>query len=417
MAVKFVHAADLHLDSPMKGLERYDGAPVKLLQGATRRAFERVIDVCLEEEVDFLLLAGDLFDGDWKDMNTGLFAIKQLARLGDIPVCLVRGNHDATSQITRRLSWPSNVKEFDSSAPETLILPTVPVAIHGQSFARRDVKENLAVHFPQAIPDHLNIGLLHTSLTGSPDHYTYAPAKVDELLSKKYDYWALGHIHQRREVRTHPFIIFPGNTQGRSLREAGAKGCMLVTALSKEITDMTFVPTDVARWYQSKITLGEAHDFEGLYREAQQAFHECKEDAGNRLAAVRMVITGSTPLHRRLQRRLEREEVVAEIQSRANDLDDEIWVESVQFQTRPPVDVEKLRKGKDLIGDLLRLVTEIRSDPDDQEELFACLSSLSDRAATELAASEIDLQDPDQAKIWLAEAENLLASLLTEADS
>ena len=150
--MKFVHAADLHLDSPLRGLERYEGAPVERMRGATRRAFENLIDLCLAEDVAFLLLAGDIFDGDWKDYGTGLFFIAQLARLGQagIPTYLVRGNHDAASQITKYLPLPAHVHELGSRQAETKVLemPGGAVAIHGQSFATRAVTDDLAVDYP-----------------------------------------------------------------------------------------------------------------------------------------------------------------------------------------------------------------------------------------------------------------------------
>ncbi|HEX6862914.1 MAG TPA: DNA repair exonuclease, partial [Thermoanaerobaculia bacterium] len=189
---KFLHAADVHLDSPLKGLERYEGAPADEIRGATRRAFDNLVDLAIEEEAAFLLLAGDLYDGDWKDYNTGLFFVSRMRRLEEagIPVFLISGNHDAASQITRVLRPPGNVKVLATKRPETILLDGLEVAIHGQGFASQSVSEDLAAAYPDAVPQLFNVGLLHTSLDGRPGHASYAPCTLPGLRSKGYQYWA-----------------------------------------------------------------------------------------------------------------------------------------------------------------------------------------------------------------------------------
>ena len=186
--MKLVHAADLHLDSPLRGLERYEGAPVERVRGATRRALENLVEFCIEEGAELLLLAGDLYDGNWKDYSTGLFFAKQMSRLREagIRVALIRGNHDAASQITKHLRLPENVLEFSQRKPETHVFEDLGIAVHGQSFATRDVTEDLATRYPQAVPSLLNVGLLHTC-AGREGHDPYAPCSVETLISKGYD--------------------------------------------------------------------------------------------------------------------------------------------------------------------------------------------------------------------------------------
>src|SRR3954451_11192985 len=175
--MKFIHAADIHLDSPLIGLQRYDGAPVEALRGATRRAFQALVDLALAEPVDFLLIAGDLYDGDWRDFNTGLFFVQQATRLtrAGIPIFLIHGNHDAESRISRRLTLPETGKMFSAARPETARRPELGVAIHGQSFRPPDVTDTLARDYPAPIPGWFNIGLLHTAATGREGHAPYAP--------------------------------------------------------------------------------------------------------------------------------------------------------------------------------------------------------------------------------------------------
>ena len=229
--MKFLHAADIHLDSALHGLERYEGAPVEEIRSATRRAFDNLIELAIDEEVAFVLLAGDLYDGDWKDYNTGLYFVERMRRLHDagIRVFIVAGNHDAASQITKHLRLPDNVTLFSTRQPERVVLEDLDVAIHGQGFATRAVTDDLSQAYPQGDPQRFNIGLLHTCLDGKPGHEPYAPCSIAGLRSKGYQYWALGHVHKREEVSQDPWIVFPGNIQGRHIRESGPKGCTLVT--------------------------------------------------------------------------------------------------------------------------------------------------------------------------------------------
>ena len=224
--MKFIHAADIHLDSPLRGLERYEGAPVDEIRQATRRALENLVSLAVESEVDFVLLVGDLYDGDWRDHNTGLFFAKQMSefRKAGIKVFLIAGNHDAQNVMTKSLRLPDNVHQLNTSKPETVRLEELGVAIHGQGFRTKAVTKNLAMDYPAAIPHVFNIGLLHTSVTGREGHDNYAPCTPTNLVDLNYDYWALGHVHTRECLSEDPPIHFPGNVQGRHIREAGPKG-------------------------------------------------------------------------------------------------------------------------------------------------------------------------------------------------
>ena len=229
--MRFIHAADLHLDSPLTGLRERAGSRAEDLAGATQRAFREMIQFAIDEKVDLVLIAGDIFDGDWSDYKSGLEFIAGLADLdkAGIRVAMIRGNHDAANKMSRRLQWPKNTFEFRSRSPETHVIDELGVAIHGQSFPNGAVPQNLAQNYPTARGDLFNIGLLHTSGSGPSAHVTYAPCSVADLTAKEYDYWALGHVHTRRLLCESPPIVFPGNLQGRHINEPGERGFMLVT--------------------------------------------------------------------------------------------------------------------------------------------------------------------------------------------
>ncbi len=246
--MKFVHAADPHIDSPLRGLAAYAGAPVQAMRGATRQAFESLVALCISECADLLVIAGDVYDGDWKDFGTALYLRAQLARLREagVEVVLIRGNHDAASVITRNLKLPG-IHVLRHDRPESVVLEDLGVAVHGQSFATRAVTENLAAGYPAPLPGFMNVGLLHTSLGGYAEHEHYAPCGLEELVSRGYDYWALGHVHARAVLHADPYVVFAGNLQGRQMRECGAKGATLVEVLDGELA-LSHHPLDHVRW-------------------------------------------------------------------------------------------------------------------------------------------------------------------------
>lgn len=341
---RFIHAADPHLDSPLQGLEARDSAPVGVLRGATRRAFENLIQLAIDELVNFVVIAGDLYDGDWKDYSTGLFFRNQMARLkaSGIPVYLIAGNHDAASVISKRLSLPDNVHVFSTRSSESFEVPALPVVIHGRGFPNRAVPENLAQEYPPAIPGKFNVGLLHTSLTGRVGHDTYAPCTAQDLRGKGYSYWALGHIHQPEVISEDPWIVFAGNCQGRHARETGPRGCRLVTVnASLEVESVDWCTLDVVRWQDVRVNL------DGLENEAEAVQHirkavvDAVEMAEGRLLAARITLTGPTQLHGSLHRDVQRWR--AEILGIAQDFgEDCVWIEQVQMATSPVYDISEL---------------------------------------------------------------------------
>ncbi|MHB8952762.1 MAG: metallophosphoesterase family protein [Pirellulaceae bacterium] len=416
--MKFIHAADLHIDSPLKGLESYEGAPLERLQGATRVGLENLVRLAVEHAVHFVIIAGDLFDGKWQDMHTGLWTAAQFRALerAGVRVFLLQGNHDAASRVPHAITWPSNVHVFSVERPETVILEGLKVAVHGQGFACEKISTDLAASYPEAVPHHFNIGVLHTSLTGNPEHDTYAATNLTVLLNRGYDYWALGHIHARSVPPLHelPYIAYSGNLQGRHIRETGAKGCLLVTVDQGDLTTVEFVATDTLRWQVLTISLDLAAGRGELLEAMRQQFVRCQESAEGRLIAARVVVRGMCELHRELTHAVARAELTAEIRNLASEVADDVWVEKIVFDTRPPVDANQLLQGKDLIGELLRSMHEVADDPAYLVELKNELKSLGDKASLELHEADVLWEDPRQLLDWLRQAEALLISRLTE---
>ena len=360
--MRFLHCADIHLDSPLRGLERYAGAPVDEVRGATRRAFENLVQLALREQVDFVVIAGDLYDGDWLDFNTGLFFAKGMAQLGEshIAVYVVRGNHDAASRVTRILRLPNNVHLFPDRAAKTVVDDSLGLAVHGQSFATAAVTEDLAAAYPAALRDHFNLGVLHTSLTGREGHAPYAPTTEQMLRSKGYDYWALGHVHAREIVSRDPYIVYPGNVQGRHIRECGAKGCELVTVEEGVISSVP-VALDVLRFEHIALDVSGLDALDGLLDVAHRAVRDGLQRADGRILGLRVGLHGAGTLHRELAARPER--VIEQLRLTVLEASaGNAWLEKVEMRVRPNLNLAQLGGGDDavalLAGELKLLLAE-----------------------------------------------------------
>ena len=418
--MRFIHCADLHLDSPLRGLERYEGAPASDMREATRRSFANVVDLGLEREVDFVLIAGDVFDGDWLDFNTGLFFSNQLRRLSDanIRVFIVRGNHDALSKISKAVTLPKNVHVFKTAKPTTIIDEDIGFAIHGQSFATGVVTDDLAAQYPDVIPGLLNIGLLHTALSGREGHEPNAPTTTDRLAAKGYHYWALGHVHNREIVQEDPWIVFPGNTQGRHAREVGPKGCVVVEGDADEgIRSVEFVATDVARWQHLTVDVTDLAHMDDLQASVQQAVRGSVQESGDRLLAVRLAISGRTPLHGRLvgSPGSFRAEVCAWLNEASGGT---AWLEKIRLSVSAPLDLVTLAARDDPFGILLKRLDELAADPEALARLAeSTLTDLDQKIPAELRERDPQLRplSPEVRSEALASArERLLAAISVE---
>jgi exonuclease SbcD len=329
--VKFLHAADIHLDSPLAGLQARSDLPEGIIRHCTRRAFAAMIDLALAEDVAFVVIAGDLYDGDWKDFSTGLFFAEQMRRLGR-PCFLLRGNHDARSVITRSLKPPENVREFSSRTCEMFEMTELGVALHGYSFPNRAVPEDLSASYCAPMPGLLNIGLLHTSAEDPGEHAVYAPCSVTQLGLKGYDYWALGHIHTRQVLAERPWIVFSGNLQGRHPRETGAKGCTLVTIEDRHIVAVEHRTVDVLRWAALEVDATGA-DKATLNGRISETARAAVAEAEGRPVLARLTLTGVSDLHGALLGDVER--LAAECRAAGIEVGAELWVEAVRVRTRP----------------------------------------------------------------------------------
>lgn len=407
---RFVHAADLHLDSPMRGLGSRNPHLLPLFADATRRAFEALVDRTLAVGARLLIIAGDVYDGDWRDHGTGLFFARQVARLtrAGVRVVLVRGNHDAESVISRTLTLPEGVHVFSARRAETLDLPELGLALHGRSFSDRAVSENIALAYPEALAGRINIGVLHTSCDGRPDHAAYAPCTPADLAARAYDYWALGHIHAHEVIaRTPSWVVFPGNLQGRHVREPGAKGAMLVEAEDGRITQVERLVVDVARWARIEVDVGSAADLAEVIAATEDGVRTAAGQAGERALAARVVLGGRTRAHGIMAG--DRAGLRAEIQAAADRIRDDIGIESVELGTRSMDDAMA-----DGAGGLLDPAALLDLGPAPSARLREALAEVGQRLPDEVRRV---MEQPGLEARLLAEARDLaLSRLVRPAD-
>jgi exonuclease SbcD len=415
--VKLVHAADLHIDSPLRGLARYQGAPVERLRNATREAMQRLVDLCCRERVELLLLAGDLFDGHWRDYATGLFWVEQLARLreGGVEVVSVRGNHDFEFMraLGRPLPLPENVRELSARKPETFVLERLGVAVHGQSFGAREVSDDLASRYPAPVPGCFNVGLLHTSLDGREGHAVYAPTTLSVLKARGYDYWALGHVHAHEIVSTDPYVVYPGNLQGRHARETGPKGAVVLSVEGGRVLELLHEPLDVVRWAVCRVDASAASDVPDVLDRAREALRAAIAGADGRMLAVRVLLEGATRAHAALVR--EGAALIELLRVCALDVAPEaVWLEKVLLRTSGQAEGARLAERKDALGELMDELAAAGRDEAGRAALLAALSDLRKKLPADALRGDdaVALDDAFVAGLLPDVRELLLAALL-----
>jgi DNA repair exonuclease SbcCD nuclease subunit len=411
--LRVLHVADLHIDSPMRGLVPYEDSPVDAIRSATRSAFRSIVTEAIEHEVHLVVIAGDLYDGSWRDYNTGIFVVSQLAELNEsgIPVAIVLGNHDAESVVTKQLRLPPHTVLLSSSKPETWVVGETGIAVHGQSYADRAIFEDLSLGYPNADPGLVNIGMLHTCFDGSIGHEPYAPCTLDGLRAKNYDYWALGHVHGYSVICEEPLAVFPGNLQGRNVRETGAKGACLVTFEDRH-PRVERLLNNLVRWEHVNINVSDA-------RSLDDCLDRCRDElskaitTGAEIYAIRVEFDGTSPANRVL--RSQSEHLTAEVRTLANNLGGtEIWIEKVVVSTKP-VRGSLQFTGDGVAGEIGRVLADLQSDVPSLARIdgprLPELSSL--RSQLRAAGPEMrdSLNDEDLGEA-LGDAAELLAALL-----
>lgn len=438
MAFKFVHTGDLHLDSPFVGLSTEAPANVvETLREATITAWQNIIDLALDEQADFLLVAGDAFEHANRTLRGQLVFRDGLKCLADAGVSsfVVTGNHDPLDGWEPSVTWPELAHRFPAHDVTTqpVIRDGKEIArVYGISYHQRDIKTNLAKRFEREADAPFTIGLLHANVGGAEGHANYAPCTISDLRDSGMDYWALGHIHAHR-VLSHdrPTIVYCGNPQGRDPGEPEPRGCYVVDVDDAGHIAPAFHPLDIVRWQLLEVPITELNTEEALIDAVVETVDDARTTAGRSVVA-RVKLTGRGPLHASLTRKGLTDDVLSATREALGTAEPFAWIESLRDRTRPDIDLEERRKADDFVGDLLRRLDATRShlatedEPDsapdtefpgvlDATELETALDGLyaSSRARKHLKDSR---PDTSAVALMLDEVEALLLDALGDED-
>jgi DNA repair exonuclease SbcCD nuclease subunit len=360
VAVKILHTADLHLDSPLASLALRDPDLQARVATASRRALERMVDVCIAEDVAALLIAGDLYDRAERSAKTAAYLAVQIERLraAGVRVFYIKGNHDAENPITGEIALPANVHVFDGRGGKVQLAPDI--WVHGISFHARHAPESLVRKFGTPVAGAVNIAMLHTSLTGAAGHDPYAPCSVNDLVQTGFDYWALGHIHKRQVHATAPFVVMPGNPQGRDIGEAGPKTATLLTIDAGQIT-LSERATSSVEFRETALSLTGLADDDAI-RDALRAHLADQAAAVPEAAILRLTLTGTTP--RAWSMRRDRDVWTEQLHSMAADTG-RLWIEKISFHLTAPAATPN---PGDAVAEVQRLMADIAQEAGFQDE-------------------------------------------------
>jgi exonuclease SbcD len=369
----FVHAADLHLDTPFEGISTASPEVGQKLRDASLDAFDALVAFTLKEKASFLLLAGDIYDGSERGVRAQLRFKAGLQKLSEtgIRTFIAHGNHDPLAGWSAIKQWPNGVKIFNSREIESVEVKikqkeeekgTTVATIYGISYKHREVKENLVKRFLKKEGTGLHIALLHCNVGGNKNHEVYCPCSIEDLLETGMDYWALGHIHKRQELYEAPRIEYPGNLQGRSLKssEREPKGALLVEANEKSIKNVNFVPLDLIRFVKCEINISKIADIDGLKKALLENAVFLRKNNRDRGLVIRAILKGHGLLHRYLRRPGVIEDILADLRENFETEHPFVWWDSIRDKTRAMLNPHIIRLRKDFSAELINLVEDLQ---------------------------------------------------------
>ncbi len=420
----FVHAADLHLDSPFKGLSKVPAAVRERLRESTFASMRRVVETARREKADFVVLAGDLYDSADRSLRAQLRLQRMLAELAEdgIGVFAVHGNHDPESGRQAKLDWPAGVHVFGSEAvgcvPAYRRDGKLAAYVYGISYAHAAVTDNLALRFARREEALFHLAVLHGNVDGNPGHDNYAPCRLAELTAAGFDYWALGHVHDRRVLHEYPHVVYPGNIQGRSMRETGPKGAYVARVSESGEISLEFRDTADVLWQEAAVRIDGAVREQELKERLLAAAEAARAEASGRPVVLRLRLEGRGVLHDALLQDSQAEEWLDELREwlgSPEERDDWIWADSLTVRTAGDTDWARLLEEDGFLGELARRGMGAADDPAASrallEEALAALRK-QPRIREWLAA----LEDGQRAEL-VRRALDLAVSLLQEEDA
>ncbi|MCE5203405.1 MAG: DNA repair exonuclease [Actinomycetia bacterium] len=412
--VRFIHAADLHLDAPFGAIDAQDRRVRDALAASTYEALDAIVATCIDNQVDFLVLSGDVFNARERGVRSQFAFARAAATLerAGIPIYMVHGNHDPATGTGGVVRIPDNVHVFPHDRVERVVFERdgeAVCALYGRSFRVAAETADLASEFRRDPADTIAIGVLHTNVGARPDYDDYAPSSPQDLISARMDYWALGHIHKPEVVLTRPLAVYAGCPQGLDPTQTGLRGCYLVT-LGDGPTTAEFIPTASVIWESATVECGELGTLEGVRAAVRSVCDAARTAADGRPVVLRVELIGRSEAHHDLALPAALKALTDEVRREAMDAEQWVWVDRVRDHTRPAIDLDALRHAEDFSGDIVRLADELLADPEAASELVAAeLRALLDRVGNLVTP-------PDPADVVARARDLALDRLLAEDD-
>ncbi len=400
--VRFIHAADLHLDSPMIGLKHLPERVFRKLQESTFEALRKIVDAALMYEVDFVIIAGDLYDGEDRSIRAQTRFRKQMERLAEreIAVYIVHGNHDHLEGNWTHLPMPKNVHLFPHEVEAVKFSKDNGTTVHlyGFSYPKRHLYERMIPFYRKEQGADFHIGILHGSIDGNNEHGKYAPFTLKELQDKEFDYWALGHIHKRHDVCLQPLVVYPGNIQGRNRKETGEKGCYLVD-LTESGCSRKFIETAVVIWDEILLDASNLDSFDVIYNECRNLIEDKRATEKATILSVKIENVAipdqdfTALINGELLEVLQEEEKVEE---------NFVWISELSIQSSKQWEREHLEKDSDFYGELFHIANQ-------HDELTKSMAALYNHPVARKYLTELTVEEKNK---LAEEAEDLLVRLL-----
>jgi DNA repair protein SbcD/Mre11 len=357
--VKFLHTADLHLDSPMVGLRHLPKAIFHRLQESTFTALKNITDAAIKHEVDFVVIAGDLFDGEDRSIRAQAVLRNEMEKLADkgIMVYAIHGNHDHLGAKSLTLDFPENVHFFSEQVEKVDYRKDDGTLVHlyGFSYPERHVMERWIEKYQKVDGADFHVGLLHGHFEGVSDHGKYAPFRLSELIEKDYDYWALGHIHKKAFLSQQPYVVYPGNPQGRNRKELGEKGAYIVS-LSEAGSEVSFFDTADVIWDEAVIDGRNLLSFNALYEKCLGAIDGKRREGKGVLLDIK--IEGLNSGLSDVMEKIENGELLELLQEAEKEEDSFVWVHRLKFTEDIAVDRAGLIKQSDFYEELFSTIEQ-----------------------------------------------------------
>ncbi|MFX3635752.1 MAG: exonuclease SbcCD subunit D [Candidatus Pristimantibacillus sp.] len=420
---RFIHAADLHLDSPFRGMNKAPEPLKEKLMASTFTALRSLTETAIREQVDFIVLSGDLFDEADRSLRAQLLLVKEWEKLEEhgIAVFVIHGNHDPLNGSRAELKLPSSVTVFGSAEmeyrPAYCRNGELAAFVYGQSYGTRHVTDNLAAAYTRSPEGPFHIAMLHGNVNGDSSHDPYAPCSLEDLIGGKgFDYWALGHIHTRQILHEYPHVVYPGNIQGRNPRETGERGCYLVEVSAKREVKLSFVPLDEVRWLEAELSIAGISSEQQLLMRLEETIERLAIDGEGRSIMVRLMLNGRGGLHRKLSDSLIQRTLLEQLQDRPSSVGGTwTWVYAIEIHTAAELQLLELADEDSFAGELYRLTARLQADKEAwRVEAAEAVAALAGHAKLGRLLRDTWEELPER---WLLQARELTLGLLGDDES